>query len=298
MLAAWIVAGVRCRAGSAGEIAVVKSKSLDAYEQALDGLRAQLVSSGVSAPLVEYDLTAARDTASASSARTAVVVALGALAAKAVYARSDGVPVLFSMVLDPVGSGLDPDRARGVCLDIPVRTQFRELLKVLPSVKRVGIVYTASENQTLIRQSADVAREMGLVLDSHPVVSAEQIDAVTRRSLKRFDVLWLLPDTTVCQPTVVKQLLRRSLRAGVPVMGISPSYVKAGALLAVSCDYEDIGRQTAELCAAAIAGEPPSAQCSLPPRKVVLSLNLAVAGRLRISIDGDVIAQAGTVVGP
>ncbi len=135
---------------------------------------------------------------------------------------------------------------------------------------------------------------MGLILKTFPVKSAKEIPEIKEMKI---DALWLIPDLVVCQPTVIGHILRSSLKHKIPVMGVSQSYVKAGALLALSCDYEDIGRQSGEIALRILNGE---SLVDIPvsvARKTKLYLNLAVAERLRIKIPRDIIKRAEEVFG-
>ena len=73
--------------------------------------------------------------------------------------------------------------------------------------------------------------------------------------ISNIDILWAVSDRTVFNPQARQYILLNTLRNKVPFMGLSASYVKAGALFALSLDYEDIGYQTGELASRIIAGE-------------------------------------------
>jgi putative ABC transport system substrate-binding protein len=80
-------------------------------------------------------------------------------------------------------------------------------------------------------------------------------------------------------------------------MGISPSYARAGALIALSCDYRDIGNQAGEISVRILKGERCSAIKVAPPRKVKLFLNIAVADRLGVKIPKKILREAEEVFG-
>ena len=67
-------------------------------------------------------------------------------------------------------------------------------------------------------------------------------------------------------------------------MGLSPAFVKAGALLALSVDYKDVGVQCGELAAQVLAGQPPPSLPITVPRRVTLYLNLNVAKTISVKI--------------
>ena len=79
-------------------------------------------------------------------------------------------------------------------------------------------------------------------------------------------------------------------------MGLSSSFVTAGALMSLSCDYEDIGKQAAEIADRILKGESVGDIPVAVPRKVSLSLNLRTADRIRLRIPDAVIESANEVI--
>ena len=118
---------------------------------------------------------------------------------------------------------------------------------------------------------------MGLELVMLPVGSEKDLLAVTSDLSSRMDVLWSVADSTVFSPSGLRQVLLATLRGRVPFVGLSPSFVKAGALLALSVDYQDVGRQSGEQALRILAGEEPSQIPVTTPRSLSLSLNLNTA---------------------
>jgi putative ABC transport system substrate-binding protein len=109
---------------------------------------------------------------------------------------------------------------------------------------------------------------------------------------KKVDALWSVSDNIVFTPQSIQYILLATLRNEMPFMGISPSYVKAGALMALACDYKDVGRQAGEVAIRVIAGEQPNNIPIAAPRRVYLSLNAIVAEQIGIKISSDVTARA------
>ena len=80
-------------------------------------------------------------------------------------------------------------------------------------------------------------------------------------------------------------------------MGFTHYYARGGALLAVACDYEDIGRQSGEMVVKLLKGEDYSCLKITVPRKVKLYLNKITADRLGITIPDEIILKASEVFG-
>ena len=86
------------------------------------------------------------------------------------------------------------------------------------------------------------------------------------------------------------------LRQGVPLVGLSASHVRSGALAALVCDYADVGRQTAALALRVLRGESAARIPVDHPRKVGLVLNLRTARHLGITVPPALVQEAEEVV--
>ncbi len=75
-------------------------------------------------------------------------------------------------------------------------------------------------------------------------------------------------------------------------MGYAAYVVKKGALLGLSCDYEDIGRQAGELSVEILKGEKPSNLPITVPKKILLSINIRAAKRIGITVPPRVVKEA------
>jgi putative ABC transport system substrate-binding protein len=230
-----------------------------------------------------------------------LVLAVGTTAALAAKKKLENIPIVFCMVLNPVSSGLvnsmnaPGGNITGASLDIPIETQFEYIKSIVADVKAIGVIYNPGETGTLVRKADMTARRMNMSLYAKPVYSGREVPGALKQLLGGVDVLWSVADGTVF-PESAEYILLNTLRAGVPFMGISPSYVNAGALLALSCDYSDIGKQAAELAIRISGGENPGSIPVTVPRKVFLWLNSRTADQIGLSLSEQVIRSADKVI--
>jgi putative ABC transport system substrate-binding protein len=109
----------------------------------------------------------------------------------------------------------------------------------------------------------------------------------------RIDALWSVADSTVfASDRSIEFLLRQTLQYKIPFMGLSPAFVKAGALLALSVDYRDIGWQCGEQAALVLHGRTPASLPVTTPRRVTLYINTNVARAIGVEIPPGTMAQA------
>ncbi len=277
-------------------IVVVKSLEAEPYKLAFRGFQEALARSGQEVSIQEYLLREGEGgtdgvLSEISAQRPSLILTVGSAATALIHREVKAVPVVFCMVLNPVASGFvqsmqsSANNLTGASLDIPVRLQFETLKAVLPSSKKVGVLYNPRETGEVVRSAAEAATEVGLELIAITVSSVEQLPEMLEDFEKKVDVLWSVADSTVfSSDRSIEFLLRRTLQHRIPFMGLSPAFVKAGALLALSVDYTDVGAQCGEQAAKVLASRPPASLPITTPRKVTLYLNLNVARAIGVAI--------------
>ena len=295
-----IAGSAALRAGPSVPIAVLVSQDAAPYQEALEGFRRALSRQGVSAQLEVYPLRgeiAGADAAlrGARDGRAQLILTLGALATRAAVRSVQEIPIVAGMVLTPEDLAGAPN-ATGVFLEFPVETELHWLQRILPGQRNVGVLFNPSENQERIDSAARVARGLGLTLQSRKVASPRDLPDALDSLANRADVLWSVPDQVVLTPQTVRPIMLFSLRNRIPFVGLSQTWVKAGALYALDRDYDDIGAQCGEMAAAILQGKPTRSLPPVPPRKVIYSINLKTARMLKLDIQQGLVQSARTVV--
>jgi putative tryptophan/tyrosine transport system substrate-binding protein len=228
-----------------------------------------------------------------------LVITVGSLATAAVLRQPADTAVVFSMVLYPRESGFlagSRKRTTGASLDIPLDVQFTYLRSLFPEAHRVGVLYSEDETGEIVREARKAAAAHDFVLIATPVSDPSRALAELNGLMEKVDVLWSVADSHVFSPQTTSALILASLRRHVPLFGLSVAHVRAGAVAALYCDYEDIGRQTAELSLRVLAGEAPATLPVSVPRHVALALNLRSAQRLDLAIPEKLQAEAREVI--
>ncbi len=266
------------------------------YRLALEGFRDLLHDRDI--PLLEYTHIVPRDPAPAirtlaSKKQPDLIFALGARATSFAGEHLGSAPVVYGMVF------ADEDRgayATGVTLNIPARVRLDRVRRVLPDARRVGLIYS-NAYEAERKEIERACSQFGMTLVARGVdCQRDFADALSEIS-SDIDLYVMVADPTLYIPQSITFLLRKGLEEGFPVVGLSSSYTKAGALLSFDYDYRDLGRQAAEIAIRIVSGAKPSAVPAQPPERVNMSLNLSVADRLGIQLPPDVLAQAAEVFG-
>jgi putative ABC transport system substrate-binding protein len=218
-----------------------------------------------------------------------VLVPLGSQATRWAVAHSEGVPIVFAMVLHPIQSGfvhsLDRPggRVTGAALDIRPATSLRTLSRML-NARRIGVLYNPDETGTVIESARRDARDAGLELVAVPVTEPAELEGALEKLDGKVDALWSVPDRTVFGQGGVERVLLYTLERGIPFMGLSEQYVRAGALLALSTSFEENGRQAAERVIQILDNKSPHNIPVARPTSVEVVYNSHVAKRLDIRL--------------
>ncbi len=283
------------------DVAVVFSRDAAPYRQALKGFEEVLQASGQPYRLhqlyLDGDLPTDRLIQRIRSRTPALILTIGSAATSLVSERIDDVPIVFSLVQPSAGTATLREAAgahrnlTGSSMEIPLEIQFREVRAILPEVKRIGVLYDPEITGKVVDAAVATAAAVGMELVPMSVRSEGDLLGHAA-SLSGVDALWSVADSTVFSPQGLNHILLSTLRHRVPFVGLSPSFVKAGALLALSVDYTDVGRQSGEIACRVLAGEKPSAIPVTAPRKVTLSVNLNTARQIDVAIGDDIRQKA------
>ena len=283
-------------AGAAEKIAVLVSSKDAPFEEALKGFQGLLEKAAVQADYEVHKLDSSA--AKAGQAVQAVkksgarlVLTLGSLATDAAVKEITDIPIVACMVLRSDGLKKSPN-VTGVGLEFSLEVQTSWLQVLLPTAKTVGVLYNPDENKMRIEAAGRIMQTMGLKLVAQEVRSPQDVPAALEGLAKKVDVLWGLADTVAMTPQSAKNVLPFSVRNNIPLIGPSPTWVKAGALYALEWDYADVGAQAGDMAMKVLKGAPPSAIPAVSPRKVFYALNLTTAQQMKITFSDQLVRGA------
>jgi len=295
-----LVAGASVHPESIKTVVVVKSRNLVPYNQAVEGLKKTFAARDLAVQIREVELPS-EPTKEEPFLRALeksgpdLVVTVGTQATLSVVRYIKSAPVVFSLVLFSGESESllqnRPANVTGSAMDIPINLQFQRLQEVIPELKRVGVIFNPQNSMGEIEGARRAAREIGLTLVEIPVTNESEVLQQVEGLKGKVDVLWSVADSTVFTPRSVDSILLLTLRDGIPFVGLSPSFVKAGALLSFSCDYQDVGSQSAEQALEILAGKSPAEVSVAYPRRISLFLNLNTARAIHLEISQKLQSQ-------
>ncbi len=282
---------------AAAEIAILKSSNIKAYNDAVDGFKAAAPNGST---FREYDLDGDLDRGRKLARKirasdAALVLAVGLKAAMAAKLEIVDTPVIYVMVLDPSKHDLTAANMTGVLLEVPIGRQFSTIRSLLPGQRHVGVLYDPSKTSAVVEEARHQAKAYGLELVAAQVASERDVPASLRTLLPTVGALWLVPDSTVLTDESLRFILNTALDQRVPVIGFSPEFVRSGALLSMSVDYSDIGRQAGSLARRILEGRVNLPLKAVPADRIKMALNLKAARFLGIDVPKEIEARADEI---
>ena len=277
---------------ASGDILVVQSFPIKPYNDALNGFRS--VCKARINKLVGPDLSEAEIMGKVRRNRPDLILAIGMDALNKLKTVKD-VPIVYVMVLNPRELIRDGGNITGVSMNLAPERQFSMLREVLPHVRKIAIFFDPDKSGFYISRVHNAASLMGIDLVTKKVENSREAVAAVDTLKGKVDALWLLPDTTVVNPSTIDLLLLSSIANKIPVITFSEKYAEKGALLSLEVDAAESGKQAGEMAVKILGGAKVNSIKGEDARESILTVNLIVAKKLGISISANVIKHARVI---
>lgn len=213
-----------------------------------------------------------------------VVLVIGPEAAKVAVRELPDIAIVFCMIMNPDRSGVKGAKVTGVSLDIPFTRQFESFKSVVPSLSKIGLVYSDQISDEQLQEMKLASKKYGLTLVENKVLDEKEIPTIIRGLKGKIDGLYLPPDRIIAKHDAFQFIALFTFENNVPFMAPTSRFVKKGALVALMIDYEEIGKQAAEIARKILNGTPVTAIPIQPPEATILVLNQKTAETIGINI--------------
>lgn len=278
-----------CHAAGAVPIWIALSENGGAHAEAAQALRAEL--ERAPAPRIDWQI-GHWSQFTKPTPEPQWIVAVGATAQRAMqelFATDATPPPLLSLLVPRFAFEriADPGRVRAgtltaIFLDQPPWRQLELVRLALPEARSLGMPVGA-ESRGQVSAFEKAGRERGMRLVVAPV-ETERLFPTLQSILAETDVLLAVPDPTVFNSRTAANILMAAYRRQVPLVGFSPAYVKAGALVSLYSTPQQIGARGGEVLRQALATRVlPGPQW---PADFVVSVNQDVARSLGFVLNG------------
>lgn len=214
-------------------------------------------------------------------------------------ASEAGIPVIFTAVTDPVqaelagADGKPVGEVTGTSDKLPVEAQLKMIREMLPEAKKLGIMYTTSEVNSVsaIAEYKELVGKYDFELVEKGITQTADVSLAADDLLGQVDCLTNLTDNTVVNslPTILEKAADKKI----PVFGSEIEQVKIGCLAAVGIDYIALGKETGKMAAQVLKGEKKASEMDyLSIADTGLYVNSKVAENLGITLDKATVDNA------
>lgn len=299
-----------CKADSVPSIGVIQVIEHPALDNTRKGILDELIAQGFSCPeklrwsweSAQGNPALATQIAQKFISHT-VIVAIGTTPAQAALAvaKDKIVNIVFSSVTDPVGARLVADRSTpgkqitGVSNFVDVEQQFALFKKILPHLKRLGIIYNPGEANSvaLLKVMEAIARKMRITLVKACASRTSEVFSAAQGLADKVDALFINNDNTGL--AAFDAIVKVGKAKKKPVLSSDTDMISKGALAVLGPNQYEIGRQTGRMIVRILRGEPPATLSIEYPQKVELHLNLKAAADIGLTIPQEIQKKASFV---
>ncbi|MBU0689856.1 MAG: hypothetical protein KKD43_10290 [Gammaproteobacteria bacterium] len=174
-----------------------------------------------------------------------------------------------------------PHPMSALFLDQPLPRQVALLRAALPSLNKVGVLYSSGGDFAPQPLQGELAKQ-GAQLVIQAVQPNDNLSGKLEELLAQSEILLAVPDSNIYNSSTIRNILLGSYRRGIPMVGLSAAYVSAGALCAVYSTPEQQAAQSAAMVSDFLQhGVMPPPQF---PQLYQIALNEEVARSMRFNI--------------
>lgn len=227
-----------------------------------------------------------------------LILTSGEAATRAARESTESVPIVFTLVGDPVGAGIVRTLAQpggnvtGISsLQTELVAKRLEVLKTLaPGVRRVWLIYYGVDlgATPMINKALDVAQRMKLEVVAKGVLDAAELKLVFRE-VRRGDAL-LVPEGS--NPDLTVAIIEQARVLRVPAVFGTALWVGYGGLVSYGPDYYAQGVQAAGLAAKILRGARPQDLPVEGAEKIDLAVNLKTAEQVGLVVPRKILLRA------
>jgi len=233
-----------------------------------------------------------------------VIVTRGTETAIAVKQATSTIPVVFTIVADPVGSGLVASLARPGGNATGLSTQHTDavgkridlLREMIPSLRRIAIIVNVLNHGSLqeLREAQQIAPALGIEIDELEIRSDRDIPLALSELKKPPQALFVSSDALLNANR--EQISAFALSRRLPAIYGYRDGASAGGLISFGPNYEDLFKRAADFVDKILRGASPADIPVEQPTKFDLVINLKTARALGFEVPRTLVARADEVI--
>jgi putative ABC transport system substrate-binding protein len=268
------------------------------YSDSKNGIMEQLKKGGFGENAVKFTVEnaggnkakAAEFAQKFNAAKLDMIIVVGTSAAVAVAREIKAVPIVFSMVYDPVDAKIADDwkssgnNTTGASPRVPM-SKLVSTLKQLAPVKKLAVLYTPGEknSETQLKEIQAVQNEMQVKVVPVPLTSKGSVSSIISEVTSAADAIYLSGSSIVGES--VADIIDIANKAKIITVTHLDDFVDKGVLLGVCANPYKVGSLAGEKAVKVLKGAKPSSIPieSLKSLDVIVNMKSAKAGQIQVS---------------
>ncbi len=236
--------------------------------------------------------------------RVDVIATWGTSTALAAKEATSVIPIVFTIVSDPVGSGLVGSLARpggnltGLSTEqVDIAGKRLEMIRELPpGLKRLAILANANNPGTLREMHAaqEAAQNLGLQVFTVQVRNPEDLIPAVKAARDQSEALFVASDALLGDNRVL--INKSAVDARLPTVYGFRGPVDSGGLISYGPNYRDLFRRAADYVDKILRGTRPADMPIEQPTKFELVINLKTAKALGLTVPRTLLTTADEVI--
>ena len=219
-----------------------------------------------------------------------IILAIATGAAQTVAGKTKDIPILITAVTDPVDAGLVNSKENpgtnvsGTSDASPMAEQIDLMLQLSPNVKTVGVLYTSSEDNSVLQvsQLKPILAAKNLEIVEQTVTNSNDVQQATQSIVNKCDAIYIPTDNVLASSIALVASVAND--AKVPVIVGESGMVTGGGFATIGIDYFNLGYQTGEMAVRILNGEDVSTMAVETQKDFAYTINGDVAEILGITI--------------
>lgn len=223
-----------------------------------------------------------------------LILAIATPAAQTVAGKTSSIPILATAITDFESSRLVDSNEKpggnvtGTTDMNPIKEQIDLLVKLVPDVKTVGVLYTSSEDNSITQAkiAKEAIEELGLGYVEVTVTNTNDVQQATQSIVGLCDAIYIPTDNTFASAMPMVHGVTKESKT--PVICGESGMVEQGGLATLGINYRDLGYQTGLMAVKILKGEAKPGEMPIEAStKFDFHINGNVADEIGIEIPED-----------
>ncbi|QRN84749.1 ABC transporter substrate-binding protein [Clostridia bacterium] len=220
-----------------------------------------------------------------------LILAIATPAAQAVAGKTTEIPILGTAITDYESARLVDSNempggnVTGTTDMNPIKDQIDLLVELVPDVETVGVLYTSSEDNSILQASMakEAIEALGMDYVEVTVTNSNDVQQATQSIVSQCDAIYIPTDNVFAMAMPVVSGV--TIDSKTPVICGESGMVENGGLATLGINYYDLGYQTGLMAVRILSGEESPANMAIESAKGFdFAINGAVAESIGVTI--------------